>query len=447
MRKFWRYYLLAVLVILQCVPWGSASALTRGAAANDFTPYITGLSLPSDLSDSELDYIKNYLSEIVEEPYDYPNQPIQEVDTNTTAFIGTASQGPVLQPTPVDNWDEYIDIFGNFDSNSCLSQAVYCYFLNGGQKAYIVRVVQVSPVVNNKIISRYTASWGNTSNSASILNYTTALSALEKVDGVSLVAIPGQTDQAAQSALIRHCEKMKYRFAILDSIDGAGVSGSGSVQEQSNKLTSSGGFAALYYPWIKIRNPITQTEICVPPSGAVAGLYAQNDLERGVWKAPANMPVIGVVGLARSVDDNEQNALNSSGVNAIRSFPGRGYLVWGARTLAMNSAASEWKYINVRRLASFAEESISSGTQWAQFEPNNEALWAEVSNSAYNFLYQLWTNGALQGSYPDDAFFVKCDRTTMTQYDIDNQRLVCLVGIAATRPDEFTIFYISHQVQ
>jgi phage tail sheath protein FI len=178
----------------------------------------------------------------------------------------------------------------------------------------------------------------------------------------------------------------------------------------------------------------------VPPGGHLAGIYSRTDTERGVHKAPANTSVSGALGLNSDVVDAEQAILNPRGVNCIRSFPGRGILVWGARTTSMDSS---WKYVNVSRLFIFVEKSIKEGIRWAVFEPNNERLWSRVKQTVDQFLTTVWRTGALMGTTADQAFFVRCDRTTMTQDDIDNGRLVVLVGIAPTKPAEFVIFRIA----
>jgi hypothetical protein len=178
----------------------------------------------------------------------------------------------------------------------------------------------------------------------------------------------------------------------------------------------------------------------VPPSGYLAGIYARTDSQRGVHKAPANEVIRGALDLKVSVTKGEQDVLNPLGINCIRAFPGRGIRVWGARTTASDTL---WKYVNVRRLFLYLEESIEEGTQWVVFEPNDEKLWARVKQTITQFLTRVWKDGALMGSIPDEAFFVKCDKTTMTQDDIDNGRLIVLIGVAPVKPAEFVIFHIA----
>lgn len=274
-------------------------------------------------------------------------------------------------------------------------------------------------------------------------DFINGLTPLEKVEGISLLTIPGVTSQLVQQAMIDHCEKLRYRFAVLDSQDGAKVAGTGSVKEQRQNLGSKKGYAALYYPWVQIGDPVSKELICVPPSGSVAGIYARSDGERGVHKAPANEAVAGAVGLATAISKGEQEELNPLGVNVIRFFPGRGNLVWGARTIASGGTDPSWKYVNIRRLFIFLEESIERATQWVVFEPNNEKLWARVRATITEFLTRVWRDGALMGVKAEEAFFVKCDRTTMSQDDIDNGRLICVIGVAPVKPAEFVVFRIA----
>lgn len=270
----------------------------------------------------------------------------------------------------------------------------------------------------------------------------TALNTFKNVDEINIVAMPGMDSKHLQGKLITHCEVvMGDRFAVLDP--GA-LADLDAIKSQRNLHDSS--YAALYYPWISVFDSLTKEYINVPPSGHVCGIYARSDVERGVHKAPANEKINGVFALEklngkhRIVNKGSQEILNPLGINCIRQFPGRGIRVWGARTVTSNSL---WKYINVRRLFLYLEESIEKGTQWVVFEPNDEKLWARVIQTISQFLTAVWKSGALMGSTPEEAFFIKCDRTTMTQSDIDNGKLICLIGVAPVKPAEFVIFRIA----
>lgn len=265
----------------------------------------------------------------------------------------------------------------------------------------------------------------------------TGIQALEDIDEISICLAPNVWSQTVQNALIQHCESLKDRFAIIDPRDGLDIEGIRTFREPFDTK-----YAALYYPWIEVRDPLAKRNVEVAPSAHMAGVYARVDVERGVHKAPANEVVRGITKIAQDVTKREQDMLNPRNINVLRFFPGRGNRVWGARVVTSDAS---WKYINVRRLFIYVEESIDEGTQWVVFEPNDEPLWARVRATITNFLISTWRSGALQGAKPDEAFFVKCDRTTMTQDDIDNGRLICLIGIAPVKPAEFVIFRIQQK--
>lgn len=265
--------------------------------------------------------------------------------------------------------------------------------------------------------------------------YRTGLRGFEQIDDISIVVVPNHHDLGVPltDQIVTHCTQMADRFAVLHANAGAPI-------DNDLRPPHDTTYAAFYYPWIKIFDPRTKRDIRIPPSGHIAGIYAKTDVERGVHKAPANVVVQGITGLETQITKRNQDLLNPKGVNCIRAFPGRGIRVWGARTSSSNSL---WKYINVRRLFLFLEESIDEGTQWVVFEPNNERLWARVRQTITQFLTTVWRDGALMGLTPEEAFFVKCDRTTMTQDDIDNGRLICIIGVAPVKPAEFVIFRIT----
>jgi phage tail sheath protein FI len=280
--------------------------------------------------------------------------------------------------------------------------------------------------------------------------YQDALNSLLALEDISIVAAPGSSSFAADPAaainqmLIGHAEARRaYRIAVLDTPPNLEIA---DVRKLKDRIDSK--YAAIYYPWLRTANPAAGIDpgapatIDVPPSGAVCGIYARSDVQRGVWKAPANETITGALGLQRDVRFGEQEVLNPLGINCIRALPNRGIRVWGARTL---SSDPEWKYVNIRRYFLYLESSIDRGTQWAVFEPNGEALWANVRTTVSDFLYNEWVSGALLGSTPKEAFFVRCDRSTMTQNDLDNGRLICLVGVAALKPAEFVIFRIGQK--
>jgi phage tail sheath protein FI len=280
--------------------------------------------------------------------------------------------------------------------------------------------------------------------SATNLDDKTGLKAFEDIDDISIVAAPGSTfgfedgyhqDGATIiNTLISHCTRMRYRIAVLDSGENQTI-----PQVRAMRAAIDSTYAAFYYPWVTVLDPVTQQEIQLPPSGFVCGIYARNDIERAVYKAPANEVVALALRFEKLLNKAQQDVLNPEGINCFRYFPGRGYRLWGARTATSDP---EWKYVNLRRYFAYLEHSIDRGTQWAVFEPNGERLWANVRRTIEDFLFNEWQMGALLGDKPEKAFFVRCDRSTMTQNDLDNGRLVCLIGVAPLRPAEYVIFRI-----
>ncbi len=255
---------------------------------------------------------------------------------------------------------------------------------------------------------------------------------------VSIMAVPGVTDANVQMALVAHCENMGSRFAILDiARDTKSVN---DIIATRNIFDTS--YAAMYHPWVKVFDPVTKNTAAIPPSGSIAGIYARTDNTRGVWKAPANEVVSGCVGLDCNYTTGEQDLLNPKGINLIRSFPGQGIKVWGARTLSSNG---QWKYINVRRLFIFLEESIKANTNWVVFEPNDQVLWLRVKRTIEVFLAGMWRNGAFTGSAESEAFFVDIGPNTMSKDDIDNGRLICVIGVAPVKPAEFVVFRLTQK--
>ncbi|MBR2716861.1 MAG: phage tail sheath family protein [Oscillospiraceae bacterium] len=266
----------------------------------------------------------------------------------------------------------------------------------------------------------------------------TGLQAFLENDNVSIMAIPGITTPEVQAGLIGFCESKKSCFAILDV--PMELKKTNDVANFRDMYDST--YAAMYHPWLQMYDAGAKRSDYFPPSGAIAGIYARSDNERGVHKAPANEVVRGCTGLSCNYNTGEQDILNPIGVNLIRSFPGRGIRVWGARTISSNGL---WKYLNVRRLFIYVEESIRANTNWVVFEPNGEALWFRVRRTIETFLATCWRDGALAGTSPDQAYYVECSTATMTQDDIDNGRLICEIGIAPVKPAEFVIFRITQK--
>lgn len=275
------------------------------------------------------------------------------------------------------------------------------------------------------------------------VNGPTGFKALEAVEDIAICMVPASAAHASSHKAVvmemqKHCRRMRYRVGIVDSRQGMSL---GEVRAWRNEFDDPR--LALYYPWVVMADPTGKTlEVAVPPAGFIAGIYANTDVTRGVHKAPANEVVLGALRFDQDINRFQQELLNPNGINCLRAFPGRGHRVWGGRTL---SSDPEWKYVNVRRYFNYLERSIEKSTQWAVFEPNGEALWANIRSAVDDFLFNEWKNGRLLGGTPKAAYFVRCDRSTMTQNEIDNGIMVCIVGVAALKPAEFVVFRIGQK--
>ncbi|WP_330453118.1 MULTISPECIES: phage tail sheath family protein [unclassified Streptomyces] len=278
----------------------------------------------------------------------------------------------------------------------------------------------------------------------------TGIAALEAIDEITMVAVPdlmgahqrGDIDdegvRAVQLALIAHCEQMGDRVAVLDTPPAMNAQRVRTWRNDDAGYDSR--YATVYYPWLKVLDPATGRQTLMPPSGHVAGVWARSDGERGVHKAPANEVIRGALDLELRLSRGEQDLLNPIGVNCVRAFPGRGIRIWGARTLSSDPA---WRYLNVRRLFNYLEESILLGTQWVVFEPNDDRLWSSIRRNVTAFLSEEWRRGALFGRTAEEAFYVKCDRDNNPQESIDLGQVVCEIGVAPVKPAEFVVFRLS----
>ncbi|MBN2394145.1 MAG: phage tail sheath family protein [Anaerolineae bacterium] len=439
------------------------------------------------------------------EEVDRGTKPIEAVGTSVTAFLGitayatdkTFEDGKFISeksvlgvPQRITNWTEYKNIFSKWDPDkkeylspfvegAYLPEAVYGYFENGGGACYIVSLRTVEAA--DEAASNIALAKGTTSRRkiaakdgeevqpaeapenqaeqakdikpltkadfAGDATKQTGLMGLAAYDEVRLIVAPDvmvgydssdakEKDRVIniQGAIITHCEGMKYRFAILDTPCGLSPT---EVQAWKEDTKFNSRFAALYYPWLKIAG-----NKLIPPSGHIAGIYNRSDSERGVHKAPANEVVRGVRDLERTLGKADQDLLNPEGINCIRAFPGRGIRVWGARTLVPKDDGA-WRYVNVRRLFNMIEASMDIGLQWVVFEPNDRMLWAKVRRDVRSFLRTVWLSGALFGSTPEEAFYVKCDDELNPPAIRDLGQLIIEVGIAPVKPAEFVIFRIS----
>ena len=375
------------------------------------------------------------------EELDSGNKPMEGVGTSTAGFVGMAQKGPIEGPPQlVTSFADFKRIYGGYLSANeygdyhYLAYAVEQYFFNGGSRAYIMRVAPADGS-NDNALSMTAADFIGVDNGE---GKRTGIQSFLDNDVVSIISVPGVTDPNVQRALVAHCENLASRFAVLDV--PREVKKVQDIIDHRNLFDST--YAALYHPWLVVFDPLEKRNIAIPPSGSMMGIYARTDNTRGVHKAPANEVVRGCIGLDVQFDKEEQDILNPKCVNLIRTFPGVGIRVWGARTV---SGDGIWKYINIRRLFIFIEESIKANTNWVVFEPNDEVLWGRVQRTIEVFLTNLWRGGALMGTSPDQAFFVNIGRNSMSQEDINNGRLVCEIGVAPVRPAEFVTFRITQK--
>ena len=371
-------------------------------------------------------------------------KPIAGVGTSTAGFVGVAKDDVLMplkpgkdekyslavakKPIRITSWSKFVMNFGDFQKgNLNLAHAVYGFFNNGGTACWISRVNKQDGPKDKDIPDSFPD------------DLQIALNSFEAIDEIAIVAMPGITDKAFQDKLLSHCEKLKDRFAILDSQKTTNFS----RQKITGGLRNSvDGYGAIYFPWIQVLDPVSQGNIYAPPSGHLAGIYARSDAERGVHKAPANEIIRGALGVEHRLAKADQDALNPVGINVIRQF-NSGITVWGARTWADPGTDPEWKYISTRRLINFLRESIEEGTRWVVFEPNDIALWQKIKRNITAFLTNIWRQGALFGETPEQAFFVKCDEETNPSDVRDLGQVVIEIGVAIVKPAEFVIFRIS----
>lgn len=373
-------------------------------------------------------------------------RPIGAVGTSTAGFVGAAPDPHARrhEAVAINSWSEFLRVFCGPESttpprSTVLASAVFGFFDNGGGRCYVVNTADSEPLSGGGLRR-------------------TGVDVLESVDEVAIVAAPGRADPVSYEVLLSHCERLGDRVAILDppatvtdvaqltTVATAGPTAAEPAGEPAppGLRPRESSYGSFYFPWIRARDPFTGEVVDTPPSGHIAGVWARTDTLRGVHKAPANEPVRGVVDLTYRVTRTEQDILNPKGVNCIRYFATEGVRVWGARTLA--AEASEWRYLNVRRLFNMLKESIAEGTRWIVFEPNDGLLWRSIRRDITAFLTRVWRDGALFGRTPQEAFFVKCDEETNPPEVRDAGQVVALIGVAPVKPAEFVVFKLSQSM-
>lgn len=336
---------------------------------------------------------------------------IQGVATSTVGFVSVSQRAPVAGP--LFSFVDFQRVVGAANVSPFMALAVQGFFENGGQSCYVARIASGDPLQKG----------------------------LDDLAGVriSLVCCPDDPQFANAAAVTAaYCEKRKDCFALLQPAAPL-------VPDASNEAPVNSKYAAYYYPWLTVPGLTGGSSVTIPPCGHVAGVYAQTDATRGVWTAPAgtSATLMGVTGLSQDLTDAEAAALDANRVSVIRNIHPYGNVVWGARTTSQNP---QWKYVNVRRLLIYIEQSVAEGLQWVVFEPNGPGLWKAVQHSIESFLRSVWMMGGLKGQKANEAYFVKCGLDTMTQADLNSGQLVIVIGVAPTYPAEFVVIQITQLV-
>ena len=369
-------------------------------------------------------------------------RPIAGVGTSTAGFIGVVADNVTMPfrpgrpldpnnivaadrfplatagvPQLITSWEEFKNTFGDFQAgNITLAHAIFGFFTNGGTRCWVMRVAV----------------------DTALANLDEELPAFAGIDEIAIVAVPGATSAEQHGDLLAHCLNTKDRFAVLDGVQNPATLTPAAISPTGR--SEAGSYGAIYFPWIRVFDPVTNAIITAPPSGHIAGIYARSDGARGVHKAPANEVALGASGLERRISKAQQDGLNPDGINVIREFDGA-FKVWGARTRA-DEAHSDFRYVSTRRFFNFLRESIEEGTQFVVFEPNTPALWQRITRSVSDFLLNQWRGGALFGETPKQAFFVKCDKDTNPDVVREAGQVVTEIGVAIVKPAEFVIFRI-----
>jgi phage tail sheath protein FI len=361
---------------------------------------------------------------------------IAAAPTSIALFAGTAPHGPSDRVCRLENFAGFERSYGGLSPGSHLGYAVLHFFENGGTQARVLRIE-----------SREDDATGTAPHDEDfqrqLLDAFAPGGLVDSGGAFNLLCVPGLTHAPTVVALQRTCHERRA-FLLVDCAENDTVA---SVTARLADLAGPDAMnSALYFPWVRATDPLRQGGLrAFPPSGYVAGVMARIDARRGVWKAPAGVEAVikGAAGASLVLNDVQQGLLNPLGINCLRDFHPHGTVLWGARTLhGGDSRGSEWKYIPVRRLALFLEESLYRGTDWVRFEPNGEPVWAKIRADVGDFMLSLWRQGAFQGRTPAEALLVRCDRSTMTQDDLDSGRVNIVVGFAPLKPAEFVILQI-----
>ena len=361
--------------------------------------------------------------------------PIAGAPTYVALFVGWAPSGPTDRAVPLFSFSDYEREFGGLDARALLGYAVRHFYDNGGSRAHVLRIAGA----DGGAIAPAEPAFAQALNVAFSPG-----GPVDKIDAFNLICVPGLADAAATAMLqVQAAERRAFLIADCDEAALAATV----AASLAGKTGAHAANSALYFPWVLAPDPLQGgAPRAFPPGGFVAGALARTDAMRGVWKSPAGSDVnlVGATDFTVRLTDVEYASLTAQGINCLRKFAGVGPVVWGARTLAGGDGhASDWKYVPVRRTALFLEQSLYAGTKWAVFEPNGEALWSRLRTSVNVFMDGLFRQRAFAGNNPAQAYFVKCDRETTTQADIDRGVVNIVIGFAPLRPAEFVVVSIA----
>jgi uncharacterized protein len=359
------------------------------------------------------------------------NKPIESVGSSTAAFIGYLASDKKDEATLITSWQQFQSLYGGITASNLMSHAVYGFFLNGGSKCYVYNIGKNYETEELEVLDLIKGQDKGPGRR-------TGLFAFADIEDISMVAVPGFTSLDVQQVLADHCAQMQDRVAVLDGPEELKDCGLDDLPR-----IGSNEDASLYFPWVLVYDEKEKKNIYAPPCGHVMGTIARVDTERGVHKAPANEVLRGALGLRYNLSRVDQTVLNPRGINAIRHLGDMGIRVYGARTL---SEDAEWRYLNVRRLFHVVKQSVTKGSEWVVFEPNNEQLWGDIERNIRGYLKTLYLSGALQGTTPEEAFYVRCNSENNPQELIDRGVVNIEIGIAPVKPAEFVSISIQQKI-
>lgn len=361
---------------------------------------------------------------------------IRRSETDVAAFVGSAERGPLDRPVRVFSLSQFERIFGGAGKAGPLFTAARLFFANGGHAAWILRVAGAASTAPKADAIAGSVQAG------------TGLHALTRVHAFNTLCLPDVSDMDALTRALSIAARRRALLLIDPPAEIADPSQVLAWIASPKHAALRDSHAAAYFPRLRIPDVrLRGADRSAANSGAVAGLYARVDAQRGVWKAPAGLasPLVGVTAPESALTDAQTGRLVQAGINPIREYAGHGTVIWGSRTLVDPSAGSEWRYVAVKRLGLMIEDSLVNGIAFAAGERNDARLWSRLRLAAEGFFYRLYRDGALQGRRPSEAYFVRCDASTTTHRDVAARRVNMIMGLAPLRPAQFIVLQLSQR--